>query len=78
MPIYSILNKDTNEVFEVNMKFEELQPYLSENTDMKQVFTKFPAIGDPVRLGKKKPDDSFRDVLKNVSSIHKKNSINTW
>jgi hypothetical protein len=78
MPIYSVMNTDTEEVFEVNMKFKDFELYLSENSSIKQVFTKFPALGDPVRLGKRKPDDGFRDVLKNVSSIHKKNSINTW
>lgn len=78
MPIYSVMNKDTEEVFEVNMKFAEFEQYLKDNTNLTQVFTKFPALGDPVRLGKRKPDDGFRDVLKTVSSHHKKNIINSW
>lgn len=78
MPIYSVMNKDTEEVFEVNMKFTEFEQYLKDNTNLTQVFTKFPALGDPVRLGKRKPDDGFRDVLKTVSSHHKKNVINSW
>ena len=78
MPIYSVMNKDTEEVFEVNMKFAEVEQYLKDNTNLTQVFTKFPALGDPVRLGKRKPDDGFRDVLKTVSSHHKKNIINSW
>jgi hypothetical protein len=47
---------------------------------------KAPALGDSVRLGLRKPDDAFRDVLKNVKKHHpgsiKKdgvaNKINTW
>ena len=78
MPVYSIMNKETEEVFEVNMKFTELETYLSDNKNLKQVFTRFPGIADPTRLGIKKPDNGFRDVLQNVGHHHKKNEINTW
>jgi hypothetical protein len=78
MPIYSVMNTTTDEVFDVNMKFTEFEQYLKDNYHLKQVFTKFPGIGDPVRLGKRKPDDGFRDVLRTVQQHHKKDSINTW
>jgi hypothetical protein len=78
MPIYSVMNKDSDEVFEVNMKFTEFEQYLKDNINLIQVFTKFPALGDSVRLGMRKPDDGFRDVLRNVKHNHKKDSINTW
>ena len=78
MPIYSVMNTTTEEVFEVNMKFTEFEQYLKDNTNFKQVFTRFPAVGDPIRMGVRKPDDSFRDVLKNVGHHHKKNVINSW
>jgi hypothetical protein len=78
MPIYSIMDNTTDEVFEVNMKFTELEHYLKDNPNLKQVFNKFPAVGDSVRLGLRKPDDGFRDVLQNVKHHHKKDSINTW
>jgi hypothetical protein len=78
MPVYSIMNTETNEVFEVNIKFAELEQYLETNPNLKQVFNKFPGLGDPVRLGMRKPDNGFRDVLKTVASHHRKNDINTW
>ena len=78
MPIYSIKNKTTDEVFEINIPFVELQLYLSNNPSHIQVFTKFPGVADPTRLGIRKPDDGFRDVLRTVQSHHKKDSINTW
>jgi hypothetical protein len=79
MPNYSVMNMNTNEVFEVNMKFTEFEQYLKENSDnIKQVFTRFPATGDSVRLGQRRPDDGFRDVLRNVQHHHKKDSINTF
>lgn len=78
MPIYSMRDNETQEEFEVTLKYSELEQYLKDNPKIQQIFTKFPGFGDPVRLGLKKPDDGFRDVLKNVRHHHKKDSINTF
>ena len=78
MPIYSVMDTTTEEVFEVNMKFTEFEQYLKDNSHFKQAFTRFPAVGDSIRMGVRKPDDGFRDVLRNVQHHHKKDSINTW
>lgn len=78
MPIYSVKNTDTDEIFEVNMKFSEFENFLQENSNYIQAFIKFPASGDAVRMGKRKPDDNFRDVLRDVSHHHRRNSINTF
>jgi len=78
MPIYSMQNKETQEEFEVTLRYSELEEYLKDNPNIKQIFTKFPAMGDSVRLGLRKPDDGFRDVLRNVQHHHKKDSINTF
>lgn len=78
MPLYSMLNNETNEEFEINVKYSELETYLKDNPDVKQVFNKFPATGDSIRLGIRKPDDSFRDVLRTVQHHHKKDNINTF
>jgi len=78
MPIYSVMDTNTEEVFEVNMKFTDFEQYLKDKPHFKQVFTKFPATGDSVRLGMRRPDDGFRDVLKVVQGHHKKNEINSW
>lgn len=78
MPIYSMRNNQTQEEFEVTLKYSELETYLKENTHIQQIFTKFPGTGDSVRLGIRKPDDNFRDVLRNVRHHHKKDSINTF
>lgn len=78
MPIYSMRNNETLEEFELNIKYSELEEYLKINPHIQQIFTKFPGFGDPVRLGIKKPDEGFRDALREVKSHHKKNSINTF
>ena len=78
MPIYSMRDKETQEEFEVTLKFSELDTYLSENPHLQQTFNKFPGIGDSIRLGVRKPDDGFRDVLRTVRHHHKKDNINTF
>ena len=77
MPIYSMRNNETLEEFEVTLKYSELEEYLKENPHIQQIFTKFPGMGDPVRLGLRKPDQGFRDVLKKAK-IHKHNTINDF
>jgi hypothetical protein len=78
MPVYSMRDNTTQKEFEVTMKYAELEAYLNDNPNIQQIFTRFPGFGDPVSLGLKKPDDNFRDVLRNVQSHHKKDSINTF
>jgi hypothetical protein len=83
MPIYSFENKETNEQFDLTLSMSERETYLESHPHIKQIFTKFPGIGDPVRLGLRKPDDNFRDVLRNVKAHHPgsrktKNTINDF
>jgi hypothetical protein len=77
MPIYSMRNNETQEEFEVTLKYSELEQYLKDNPNIQQIFNRFPGTGDSVRLGIRKPDDNFRDVLKKAK-IHKHNTINDF
>jgi hypothetical protein len=70
MPSYSFENTETNEQFDLTMRMAEREPYLQANPHIKQILTQFPGIVDPIRLGIRKPDDNFRDVLKNVKAHH--------
>lgn len=70
MPVYSIRNNQTQEEFEVTMKYSELTEYLVQNPNMQQIFTKFPGVVDSVRVGVRKTDHSFRDVLSKAKSAH--------
>jgi hypothetical protein len=83
MPTYSFKNINTGEEIEVSMKIADLDAYKEAHPELKQFISKPPSIGDSVRLGLKKPDSGFRDVLKNVKSHHPgsrtiKNNINDW
>lgn len=78
MPTYTFEDTNTGERIEQFMKISELDPFREANPHLKSIITGAPSIGDPHRLGLKKPDDGFRDVLRNVQHHHKKDNINTW
>ena len=75
MPIYSIQNIETLDEYEVSMKYSELDEYLEQNPNLKQIFTRFPGVVDSARIGVKKTDSSFRDVLSKAKSAHKHSTI---
>lgn len=78
MPLYTFENKKTGETFDVRMSMAEREVYIQENPHLQQIITEAPAIGDPVRLGLRKPDANFRDVLKKAKAAHKHNTINDF
>jgi hypothetical protein len=60
MPIYSLKNKNTGEIFEKNMKISEYTEYLKKNSDIERYFESVPLYGDPVRMGIKTPPADFQ------------------
>lgn len=78
MPTYTFENTLTGEVTEEFMSISKLDEYLAANPQLKTIITQAPPIGDLHRLGLKKPDAGFRDILKNIKSHHKRSNINTW
>lgn len=60
MPIYSLRNKETGELFEKNLKISEYTEYLKENTHIERYFDSVPIFGDPVRMGRLKPPTDFQ------------------
>lgn len=76
MPTYTFVNKNTNEETTMIMSIAEYEQYKQDNPNMTQKL--FPAaIGDSVRLGIRRPDDNFNDVLKKAKSAHKYSTIET-
>jgi len=78
MPTYSFLNKETDEEFDIILSMSELDQYKSDNPHLEQLIKSAPVLADPTRLGLRKPDNGFRDVLKKVKSNHRGAKINTW
>jgi hypothetical protein len=79
MPNYSFRNKDTGEEFEIYMSINDLDKYKEDNPHLEQFFGRPFVYGDPNRYGKvTKPDNGFREVLRNVKKRHRGSNINTW
>lgn len=82
MPTYCFRNKVTNEYHEEFMSISAQDQYLKDNPNLEVSITGAPSFGDPVRLGLKKPDSSFRDVLKEIKGKHDakytRSTINTF
>jgi hypothetical protein len=60
MPIYSLKNTVTGEIFEKMMKIAEYVEYLKENPNVERYHDTAPIYGDPVRMGVLKPPADFQ------------------
>lgn len=74
MPTYSFRNKDTGEVFDEFMSFSSRQEFLERNPNLEVVFGA-PAIGDSVRLGIRRTDDGFKEVLSRIGAANYKSNL---
>ena len=71
MPTYCFRDKNTGEVTEKFMSISAREQFLVENPNLESLVAGAPGLSDPVRLGIRKPDAAFRDLIKNI----KKNNI---
>lgn len=82
MPSYTFLNTESGEVFTTIMSIAEREDYLKANPHIQQQLISAPALGDSIRLGLKKPDNGFRDRLKEIKKAHSRgitrSTINTF
>lgn len=76
MPTYTFRNEETQEEFTTIMTIAEREEFLQNNPNIKQCLAT-PGFADPVRLGVRKIDNSFNDVLIKAKSAHKYSTINT-
>jgi hypothetical protein len=65
MPLYDFRNKDTGEVFEKFMSISAKEEYLKENPNIESMLG-MNALIDPVRLGVRKADNGFKEVLQRI------------
>lgn len=66
MPTYTFRNKETGEQFEQFMGISAREDYLKENPQLETLITGAPSIGDSVRLGIRKSDSGFKEVLQKI------------
>jgi hypothetical protein len=80
MPTYRFLNKKTNEEYTDFMSISALEGYLRDNPHLEQLVNGAPMIVSG--RGMKKPDNAFRDVLKEIKKKNSrgitKSNINTF
>lgn len=80
MPTYKFLNNETGEEFEEFMTISALDEYLKNNPTIVQLVNGAPMISSGRGMGK--PDQGFRDLLKDMKKKHSKgitrSTINTF
>jgi hypothetical protein len=65
MPTYIFRNTETGEQIEKMMKISELDSFREQNPQLETVIQS-PMICDPVRVGVRKMDTGFKEVLQKV------------
>jgi hypothetical protein len=79
MPTYKFLNTKTGEEFEDFMSISAMETFLKENEHIQQLVNGSPMLVSGVS---KKPDQGFRDLLKDMKKKHSqgisKSTINTF
>lgn len=65
MPTYVFRDKNTGEQFEKMLKISELDSYREENPHLETIIQS-PMICDPVRVGARKFDTGFKEVLQKI------------
>ena len=67
MPTYTFRHKETGEVTEHVMKMSELDSFKESHPELERYMNDIPGLADPVRLGRIKIDNGFREVLHRIS-----------
>ena len=74
MPTYTFRNKDSEEIFDKIMSWDSREEYLKENPNL-EVIIGAPAMGDVVRLGIRKPDQGFNEVLSKIHAANYRSNL---
>jgi hypothetical protein len=76
MPTYKFKDKNTGEVFERTMKIAELDQFRDDNPHLETIISA-PMICDPVRVGVRRQDGGFKEVLQKVHERTPGSKLNT-
>jgi hypothetical protein len=78
MPTYNFRHRETGEIIERLFKIADREEFLEQNPHYESVMLGAPALGDPIRLGLRKPDNGFREVLAKAKEAHPLGNVNTF
>lgn len=83
MPLYDYLCNACDHHFERTLKISEMTlpegeacPSCNTPNSVKKTLAGAPAMGDPVRLGIRKPGGDFREVLQKIHERNYKSNLN--
>ena len=78
MPNYTFQDNNTGEQWTIFMSINDKEEFLEQNKHISQILTPV-AFGDPIKMGIRKPDSNFRDVLKEIKKNHPRSKgVNTF
>ena len=69
MPVYTFLNKKTNEEFTEMMTISDMEKFLKDNPDITQVFNSLNIIGGVQGISHK-TDGGWKDNLSRIAEAH--------
>lgn len=75
MPKYSFQDSNTGEVFDQMMKIAEKETFLADNPHLTQVITQAPSLGDSIRLGVRKSDSGWNDLMSRIGDANPRSEI---
>ena len=78
MPTYNFRHRETGEITEKFFSISAREEYLKDNPQLESILLGAPSIGDPIRLGIRKPDNGFREVLSKAKEAHPLGNVNTF
>jgi hypothetical protein len=75
--IYTFLNTETQQIEEHSMRMSEYDEFKEKNPHLDRYHEpgRGPAMGDSVRLGIRRPDNGFREVLSKISDANYKSNL---
>ena len=76
MPIYQYKNEETGEVTDKFMSISDMEQFEIDNPHMKKIIQPV-AFGDAMRLGVRKTDDNFNDILKTIKKRSPGSTVKT-
>lgn len=69
MPVYTFIDKSTNEVFDIVMSMHDLDLYKEQHPEHERHFDSAPSVVSGVSVTGKM-DDGFKEVLSKISEAH--------
>jgi len=75
--IYTFLNTETQQVEEHSMRMSEYDEFKEKNPHLDRYHEpgRSAVMGDSVRLGIRRPDNGFREVLSKISDANYKSNL---